>query len=192
MTDHSVDEAKVKELLELTQALPRESEPPESAWAEIRAQLTERPAYQPQRVATWQRPAFLAAAALLLVAASAAVTSAVLTRDRVTSASVATAAARPANGEGAAVLAALTLRENEYLQTVNGLNELIEADDSGLAPETIRTIRASLLVIDAAILEVRQALAADPANAQLLEILEANYEKKVDLLRRTTEMARSG
>lgn len=191
MTDHSLDEAKMKELLELTEALPRESEPPESAWEEIRAQLTERPAYQPQRVARWERPAFLAAAAVLLVAASAAVTSVVVTRDRMPAGSVAAAPATPVDGEGAAVLAALALRENQYLQTVNGLNELIEANESGLAPETIRTIRASLLVIDAAILEVRQALADDPANAQLLEILEANYEKKVDLLRRTTEMARS-
>lgn len=191
MTDQPVDETKMKELLELTQALPRESEPPESAWEEIRAQLSDRASHQPRPVARWQRPAFLAAAAVLLVAASAAVTRVVLTRDRMPAASVAAAAARPAEGEGAAVLAALALRENQYLQTVNGLNELIEANESGLAPETIRTIRASLLVIDAAILEVRQALAEDPANAQLLEILEANYEKKVDLLRRTSEMARS-
>ena len=191
MTDHSVDEAKMKELLELTQALPRESEPPASAWEEIRAQLRERPAYQPRHVAAWQRPAFLAAAAVLLVAASAAVTSVVLTRARMPAEAVAAASARATDDEGTAVLAALALRENQYLQTVNGLNELIVANESGLAPETIRTIRASLLVIDAAILEVRQALAEDPANAQLLEILEANYEKKVDLLRRTTEMARS-
>lgn len=191
MTDHSVDEAKMKELLELTAALPRESEPPESAWEEIRAQLTQLPAYQPRRVAAWQRPAFLAAAAVLLVAASAAVTSVVLERDGMPAGSVVAAPARATDSEGTAVLAALALRENQYLQTVNGLNELIVANESGLAPETIRTIRASLLVIDAAILEVRQALAEDPANAQLLEILEANYEKKVDLLRRTTEMARS-
>ncbi|HUF64524.1 MAG TPA: hypothetical protein VMM17_00970, partial [Gemmatimonadaceae bacterium] len=76
-------------------------------------------------------------------------------------------------------------------QTVNGLNQLIAESESQLSPETVRTIRASLLVIDAAIIEVRQALAEDPANAQLLEILESNYEKKVDLLRRTTAMARS-
>lgn len=191
MTDHSVDEAKERELLELTAALPRESEPPASAWEAIRAQLTERPAYQHRPVARWQQPAFLAAAAVLLVAASAAVTSAVLTRDGMPAVSGPVATARPADREGAAALAALALRENQYLQTVNNLNQLIEASESALAPETIRTIRASLLVIDAAILEVRQALAEDPANGQLLDILEANYEKKVDLLRRTTEMARS-
>jgi hypothetical protein len=190
MTDNSVDEAKVKELLELTAALPRESEPPASAWDEIRTQLTEPGSYRLRPAAAWQRPAFLAAAAVLLVAASAAVTSVVLTRDRLPAA-FAPVAARPAGSEGTTALAALALRENQYLETVNALNQLIEASESGLAPETIRTIRASLLVIDAAILEVRQALAEDPANAQLLDILEANYEKKVDLLRRTTAMARS-
>lgn len=190
MTEHSVDEAKVRELLELTQALPRESEPPVSAWEEIRAQITVLPAHRLRPGASWQRPVFLAAAAVLLVAASAAVTSVVLTRDRVPAVSAGVAAG-PSEQEGAAVLAALALRENQYLQTVNGLNQLIAESESQLSPETVRTIRASLLVIDAAIIEVRQALAEDPANAQLLEILESNYEKKVDLLRRTTAMARS-
>lgn len=189
MTDNSGDEATVKELLELTAALPRESEPPASAWEEIRAQLTDPGSYRLRPAAAWQRPAFLAAAAVLLVAASAAVTGVVLTRDGTPTVPAPVAAAPPA--EQQAVLAALALRENQYLETVNGLNQLIEESESGLARETIRTIRASVLVIDGAILEVRQALAADPANAQLLEILEANYEKKVDLLRRTTAMARS-
>lgn len=191
MTDYRVDDARVRELLELTQALPRESDPPASAWETIRAQLTDRRTYQVPSVAVWQRPAFLAAAALLLIAASSALTGAVLTRDRVRGTAAAVPTTRPAAQEATSALAALALRENQYLQTVNGLNQLIEASESELAPETIRTIRASLLVIDAAILEVRQALAADPANRQLLEILTSNYEKKVDLLRRTTAMVRS-
>ncbi|HUF64606.1 MAG TPA: hypothetical protein VMM17_01390, partial [Gemmatimonadaceae bacterium] len=115
MTEHSVDEAKVRELLELTQALPRESEPPASAWEEIRAQITVLPTHRLRPAAAWQRPVFLAAAAVLLVAASAAVTSVVLTRDPVPAVSAGVAAG-PSEQAGTAVLAALALRENQHLQ----------------------------------------------------------------------------
>ena len=43
-------------------------------------------------------------------------------------------------------------------------------------------------MIDAAILEARQALAADPANKTLIDMLSKSYSQKVDLLQRTTEM----
>jgi hypothetical protein len=45
-------------------------------------------------------------------------------------------------------------------------------------------------VIDPAILEALNALAADPANKTLIQMLANSYEQKVDLLKRTTEMAR--
>jgi hypothetical protein len=191
MTDWREDETKVRELLELTQALPLESEPPESAWEAVRAQLTDRLPHQPPQVAVWQRPAFLAAAAFVLVAASSALTSVALTRAGARDSGPAVASTPPAGQQAGTALTTLALRENQYLQTVNGLNKLIDESESELAPGTVRTIRASLLVIDAAILEVRQALAEDPGNGQLLEILTSNYEKKVDLLRRTTAMVRS-
>jgi len=44
--------------------------------------------------------------------------------------------------------------------------------------------------IDEAILEARNALARDPANKMLIEMLSGTYRQKVDLLRRTTEMTR--
>jgi hypothetical protein len=59
-----------------------------------------------------------------------------------------------------------------------------------LAPETVVQLRASLRTIDEAILEARNALARDPANRVLIEMLSASYRQKVDLLRRTTEMTR--
>ena len=59
-----------------------------------------------------------------------------------------------------------------------------------LAPETVAQLKASLRTIDEAILEARNALARDPANKTLIEMLSGNYRQKVDLLRRTTEMTR--
>jgi hypothetical protein len=73
---------------------------------------------------------------------------------------------------------------------VNDLSAALESQKESLSPETIRTLRESIKIIDAAILEARSALAADPANKTLMEMLANSYEQKVDLLKRTTEMAR--
>ena len=90
-----------------------------------------------------------------------------------------------------ATLAEFTLVENDYISTANRLSALLDSDETQLSPETIAKLRESLRVIDAAILEARRALAADPANRQLIEMLSTSYSQKVDLLRRTTEMGRS-
>jgi hypothetical protein len=182
-------------LLELTRALPREVAPPARVWKAVQAEATSAARAAPGRARAplrfWQRPALLAAAALLLVAGSSAVTASfVLRANRGAGASIQGQA-----GTGAAsspsLFAEFAARENDYLHQVNTLVAVVEDEANGLSPETIATIRANLLVIDAAILEVRRALADDPANRRLVEILASTYEKKVDLLRRTGAMARS-
>jgi len=92
--------------------------------------------------------------------------------------------ATPAN------FADFTIEENNYLRTVGALQDILDQQESVLAPETVAQLRASLRTIDEAILEARNALARDPANKVLIEMLSANYRQKVDLLRRTTEMTR--
>ena len=68
------------------------------------------------------------------------------------------------------------------------LSALIERGQTELSPETIVKLKESLRVIDGAIVEARRALAADPGNKLLIEMLSASYSQKVDLLRRTTAM----
>jgi hypothetical protein len=60
-----------------------------------------------------------------------------------------------------------------------------------LSPATVRVVERSLATIDTAIAEARAALASDPANRSLVEILSANYERKVELLQRATELSSS-
>ena len=81
-------------------------------------------------------------------------------------------------------------RGNNYLRTASILQELLDSQQGQLAPETIAQLKASLRTIDEAILEARNALARDPANRVLIEMLSASYRQKVDLLRRSTEMTR--
>jgi len=59
---------------------------------------------------------------------------------------------------------------------------------SSLSPETIRTVDHSLAVVDSAIKEARSALLADPNNQVLVDLLSATYQRKLDLLRRTSEL----
>ena len=184
MTDDTIDEAKLRELMNEVVALPRSIDPPADAWAKIRAEIEatggagrgdEVIELQPKRsggVAFWQRPMFLAAAALLLVAGSSAVTTIALNR-RGAPAGVRPAPTRMAavgtNGNtGPASLAQFTVVESDYLRAVNDLSATLESEQDALSPETIATLRESIKVIDAAILEARNALAADPANRTLI------------------------
>jgi hypothetical protein len=89
-----------------------------------------------------------------------------------------------------AALAAFAIEENNYLRTASMLQDLLDQQEASLAPETVAQLKASLRTIDEAILEARNALARDPANKLLVEMLSASYRQKVDLLRRTTELTR--
>jgi hypothetical protein len=93
-------------------------------------------------------------------------------------------------GGASATLAAFTIEENNYLRNVAVLQDLLDRDEALLAPETLAQLKSSLRTIDEAILEARNALARDPANKTLIEMLSGTYRQKVDLLRRTTEMVR--
>ncbi|MDP9176404.1 MAG: hypothetical protein M3O61_01865 [Gemmatimonadota bacterium] len=207
MTDDTIDEAKLRDLMKDVEALPRSIEPPAEAWAKIRAEIdatggTGRDeevsgleSKRPARIAFWQRPMFLAAATLLLVAGSSAITAIALNRRGVPtagpSAQTRIAAVTADSNGGPASLAQFTLVESDYLRAVNDLSAILESDQGSLSPETVAKLRESIKVIDAAILEARNALAADPANRTLIQMLANSYEQKVDLLKRTTEMARS-
>jgi hypothetical protein len=196
MTDDILDEARLRELREAMDRLPREMDPPAGAWDAIRAQIARDEAglLTPgvaRPIHAWQRSRFLIAASLLLVIGSSAITY-VSTKGvnpgpvPMSSGSVPNAAVSTVSA-----LTQFTGKENEYLRRVSGLVAIMESEETGLAPETIAKVKESLAVIDAAILEARAALARDPASSELIEMLESTYEKKLDLLQRTTEMARS-
>ncbi len=100
------------------------------------------------------------------------------------------AANSPTSAATPATLAAFTIEENTYLRNVAVLQDILDQQEASLAPETVAQLKASLRTIDEAILEARNALARDPANKLLIEMLSSTYRQKVDLLRRTTEMTR--
>jgi anti-sigma factor RsiW len=173
--------------------LPKSIDPPPDAWLNIRSAITRdesaATAGSPtMRSGIWQRRYAMAAAAALIAVLSSTGTYLYLNRH-----------SRPSNGAAAnnssveampASLAAFTIEENNYLRTASMLQDLLDQQEASLAPETVAQLKASLRTIDEAILEARNALARDPANKLLVQMLSASYRQKVDLLRRTTELTR--
>jgi len=194
MTEDPGESEMLRELHRETARLPREVAPPEEAWRKIKAQidmeaqLVAMMPMQSRERAFWQRPAFLAAAALLLVAGASLMTALVIGRRIVEKTTSPVAASPSVTAPGNTALAEFTAKEKEYISTANKLSAIIESGRTELSPETIAKLRESLEVIDAAILEARRALEADPGNKTLIEMLSKSYGQKVDLLQRSTEL----
>jgi hypothetical protein len=150
-------------------ALPRSIEPAVDLWPAIHGRLASmgRP---PGRIAVprWG----LAAAALLLIALSSGVTAVLL---------------RPAPRAASATLDISAL-EAQYAAVSEDLTGALEKARSRLEPATMATIERNLRIIDIALDETRQALAKDPGNPALGQMVVAAWRQKVDLLRRATTL----
>ena len=198
----SAEVESLKNILARAAELPRSIEPPVDSWSNIRrviAQDTEalkgaRSSVEAEsgekRWFATRRALLMAAAAVVVAVVSSSATFIYATRDGKVPANAASASARPGPVETPASLAAFTIEENNYMRTASILKDLLDSQRDVLAPETVAQLNASLRTIDEAILEARNALARDPANKMLVEMLSASYRQKVDLLRRTTEMTR--
>ncbi len=76
-----------------------------------------------------------------------------------------------------------------YTQEVAQLEALIADHRDELAPNTVRILEKNLAIIDRAIEESSEALAADPGNEYLLEHLGRAFERKVDYLRDASDIS---
>jgi hypothetical protein len=166
--------------------LPREIAPPPEVWTSIRAGLAPRPS----RTIRWSSGWRLAAASLLVAAGSSILTMlAIRTNDRVRERTAVTPLAPPSTRAAVALPAHLASTELGYARSVETLRRTLDERRDSLAPSTVATVERSLRIADSAIAEAREALARDPANRVLVELFASNYERKIDLLRRATELA---
>jgi anti-sigma factor RsiW len=164
--------ARLHAIIERAGALPTTIEPPAGEWAALRSRLRRHAGSAPRRGGWLRDWGLRAAAALVLVAGSSMLTMLVLR----------------ARTPAAAVPAAARAVERSYADALDELAVTVDAQRGALAPGTIATLERTLRVIDDAIAEARAALAADPGNRALLDVLSANYEQKVQLLRRVSEL----
>lgn len=185
--------ASLNKILARAADLPKSIDPPVEAWSSIRAVIerdkTAVAAHDKSSASKlWRWPYTLVAAAVLVAILSSAGT-AVYMSSR-SDASSSRSAANTTSVATPASLAAFTIEENNYLRNVAVLQDLLDQQEALLAPETVAQLKASLRTIDEAILEARTALARDPANKLLIEMLTGTYRQKMDLMRRTSEMTR--
>lgn len=191
------EEARLRALLALAAAAPRELPPAQDLWPGIASRLAV-PSARPKLSATpstvrsataprW-RPAFLALAALLLMAVGGVVTHLVveprLARSAATApgtspaTDVAFAATRP---DPADPLAGVEL---EVLRAKEALWRSAYRGRAELSPETVEVVERNLRVLDDAIAELRAALVADPGNPRLTGLLVASHRREIALLER--------
>jgi hypothetical protein len=187
MSEHTSSDDRLDEL---AAALPRDVAPPPDLWPAIRAELAPRSARNFQWSASWR----LAAAGLVLAASSSILTLlAVRGRDAGGDAPVVAtvdrAPAQPRTPAPAQLPAHLVVAERGYARSMEALRRTLDERRDSLAPSTVATVERSLRIADSAIAEARSALERDPANGVLADLLVSNYERKLDLLRRASELA---
>jgi hypothetical protein len=173
---------RVRGLIAAAQALPREVAAPPEVWSSLRARIGRAPA----RRSAWRVGGWLAAAAAVVIV----VGTAVLLPGTAGKAK----GTKPVRETPVASLPSpvvLASVDGNYAGTVAELRRALDAQRATLSPATVRVVERSLATIDTAIAEARAALASDPANRSLVEILSANYERKVELLQRATELSSS-
>jgi anti-sigma factor RsiW len=76
-----------------------------------------------------------------------------------------------------------------YAAEVADLQKALDERRDQLDPVTVKTIEANLKIIDLASAQARTALAADPANPYLKEVVSRQMKKKVELLKQATVYA---
>ena len=146
----------------------------------------------------------LAAAAVLLIAVSAGVVWRVADRIRSADGSRSTEAARsldaarptaaqipaPADRDFSpdATIAPVALADDQYDAAVADLEKALKQGRGRLDASTIAIVEHNLQIIDQAIAQAREALAADPANSYLSSHLVETRRRKLDLLRRAAAL----
>jgi anti-sigma factor RsiW len=190
----NADVAAIREMSRRAKQMPPSVTPPPAIWNGIRSAIESEAPETVSRQRPWLSRPMLAAAGLVIAAVSSLLTATAVGRSpRAPTGPVAVAARNPSSqsASGSSALAEFTIQENDYLKTASALADVLERQQASLSPETVAQLRKSLRVIDDAILEARNALARDPANRVIVEMLKASYAQKIDLLRRTTEMSAS-
>ena len=174
--------SRLDTLVANARALPEAIDPPADLWHGVDARIQPRSAKRARFTRRfWQ----LAAAATILVALSSGLTWLLAPRQTIV---VVRPETTPVTPVAVVLPAPARSIDADYGVTIRELNDALIQHRSQLDPATVAKVEASLRVIDTAIAEARHAIAADPANLILLDILAANYERKLEVLRRANEL----
>ena len=171
-----------------------ESEAGDDPWPEIKARIDRskvvrmdsspgRPAATSERRRPWLAIASIAIAATLLIAAFAEMQ---LVRVRaVARGTESTAVTAPPTATTAGAAFANTVDSSSiYEAQAQVLLRELEMQRAMMRPSTSASLDGDLAIIDKSIAEQKEALARDPHNVSLQQLLAASYRQKVELLER--------
>jgi anti-sigma factor RsiW len=186
----SADVARIRSFMTRTREAPSRVDDPGELWPSIRARIDERklmPIAPGGRAATFTarplRPAVWVGA-LGALSAAAVITIAV-TRDRAaTVAAGAAAAGDERSGATPLPLIAAADSAHAYEEEARTLLARLELQRAVMRPEAARLLDRDTRTIDAAIAELKAAIAKDPNNPALRQLLASSYRQKVELLKR--------
>ena len=184
------DVDRLHALLATAAVLPRTIDPPAALWPAIRQTLEARKgatldvtprSTKRQRIFALR---WLFAASVLVVATAAV--SLVVRRAVDDSRPGQPVTAYSVSSRNASVVALMI--ERRYVPTLNQLAATLRDAQSRPARKPIPALDRSLVIVDSAIAETRAALVRDPGNRDIADLLAANYQRKLDLLKRATEL----
>ena len=154
-------------------ALARGIAPPDRVWQGIQYRIARGVPGAPAQ-AWWQRRGILAAAAIALITVTSAITALLVRRSETPGSS-----------------GTFSVTEATYERAAEELAQTLEARRSEMSPAALAVVEHNLRIIDEAIRETQAALAEDPRNERVAELLWASWEKKIDLLERAAQHAES-
>jgi hypothetical protein len=174
-------------LMRMARGLPTEVQPARDLWPAI-AEAIARPAAA--RVSRWPRFAAQAAAVLLLVGASSALTWLAMQND--------SAGLSPVSGQGGLHFepvsgsfgSAYSLGP-DFTDARNSLVSKLDAELERLPPDTRAEVEKNIATIRAAIAEINRALAEEPDNVLLQELLLNTYGEELTVMRKVDGLANS-
>lgn len=172
---------RVQRLIDAAHALPREVAPPPEVWTALQARVKTAPRVA-RRARSWNLGWLAAAAAVVFFVGAALLLPPSVGKSK---------------GKGAVLPPPVATRQSQvvlaveqnYEPTLADLRRTLDQQRSTLSPATLRVIEKAVATCDTAIAEARAALASDPANQALLQILSAQFEHKVELLQRATQLS---
>jgi len=179
------EERRLRELLAAALDLPESIPPVRDLWPGIEARLGVEEAVTRGARRLPRLPAWLAAAAILAVAAGLSL---YLVRSG-------GGGAVPAPGLASATVASgevpNDLREvaAEFRGARREMRSALDEHREGLSPATVATVEENLRIIDAAVGQIEAALARDPGNQQLRQMLAATRHQEAAMLRQVTRAA---
>lgn len=197
------EEQALRALLDEAAELPAELAPPRDLWLDIAPRLQARvapPAPPAERVDEVRTigprpvrplPWWMVAAASVALVVTTAVTTLRVTDDGTDDGPVTIAAQPaqpPASANPNAALASFQPVEEEYEKAISDLQAVLDTRRDQLAPQTVATLEENLAIIDEAIRESREALAADPNSPKLARMLSDTYDAKLNVLRRAVSL----